>query len=106
MKNALLISTTFEHLKEAEEMADLLLEARLIACAQITGPITSCYWWNGKIEKSMEYLLAMKSIEHLYKDLEREIIDKHSYETPEIIAVPITHASKEYLNWMQQELSL
>ncbi len=87
-------------------MADLLLEARLIACAQITGPITSCYWWNGKIEKSTEYLLSMKSVEHLYQNLEREIMDKHPYETPEIIAVSITHASEDYLIWMQQELSL
>ncbi len=104
MANAILVSTTFESKEEAEKMASYLLEERLIACAQITGPITSCYWWKNDVENSIEYGLAMKSMEELYVPLERSIKEMHPYETPEIIAVPIIHIDKEYLEWMKMEL--
>ncbi len=104
MSTAILVTTTFEHHDEAEKMATQLLEKRLIACAQIGGPITSCYWWNGKIENGKEYVLSMKSTELLYEKLESTIIGIHTYEVPEIIATPITKISRHYLEWMDQEL--
>ncbi|MBU0663155.1 MAG: divalent-cation tolerance protein CutA [Proteobacteria bacterium] len=106
MSLPLLISTTFESRVDADKMASMLLEKRFIACAQITGPIRSTYWWQGEIVSSEEYLLVMKSDESLYNDLEQVIREFHSYETPEIIATAITHLSEDYRQWLEKELQI
>ncbi len=100
----LLITTTFESRADAEKMAVTLLEKRLVACVQITGPVSSHYWWQGEIVSSQEYLLVMKSDESLYHELEQTIRETHPYETPEIIATVITHLSEEYHQWLEKEL--
>ncbi len=101
----LLVSTTFDSLDEAQKMATLLLEERLVACAQLNGPLQSFYWWNEKIEHSTEYSLTLKTKEELFRPLEAYIKKNHSYDTPEIVATPITHVSVEYETWMGEELS-
>ena len=106
MSVPLLITTTFESRADVEKMTTTLLEKRLIACAQITGPVSSSYWWQGKIVSSEEYLLVMKSDESLYNELEQVIQESHPYETPEIIATVITHLSEEYRQWMEKELRI
>ena len=100
----LLITTTFESRADGEKMATTLLEKRLVACAQITGPVSSHYWWQGKIVSSQEYLLVLKSDDSLYQELEQAILESHPYETPEIIATVITHLSEEYRQWLEKEL--
>ena len=70
---------------------------------QIAGPITSTYRWKGKVETAEEWLCLIKTRESLYQELEKAIISLHSYETPEIIAVPIVKGSKEYLQWLDDE---
>ena len=102
----LLIYTTFESHSDAEKMATALLEKRLIACAQITGPVSSTYWWQEKIVSSEEYLLVMKSDESLYNKLEQHIQESHPYETPEIVATVITHLSEDYRQWLEKELRI
>ena len=72
---------------------------------QISGPIESIYHWKGKMETSREWLLLIKTREDLFKKIKSSIKKLHSYETPEIIAVPIIKGSKEYLNWLDDELS-
>ncbi len=104
MVNAILVSTTFETREDAEKMANLLLQERLVACAQISRPIASWYWWKDAIEHSTEYSLSMKSTEELFTALEIAIKEHHPYETPEIIGIPITRISIEYLDWMKLEL--
>jgi periplasmic divalent cation tolerance protein len=104
MNLPLLITTTFENHADAEKMATMLLEKRLVACAQISGPVRSMYWWQGKIVSSDEYLLTMKSIGSLYSDLEQLILASHPYETPEIIAIVMSHVSKDYQQWLEKEL--
>ncbi len=104
MSVPLVITTAFESRVDAEIIAAALLEKRLIACAQITGPVSSSYWWQGKIVSSAEYLLVMKSDESLYDELEQLIGELHPYETPEIIATVITHLSEEYRQWLEEEL--
>ena len=99
MSGPLLITTTFESRADAEKMANLLLEKRLIACAQITAPVSSIYWWQGRIVTSQEYLLVMKSDESQYPELERLIQESHPYDIPEIIATTISHLSEKYRNW-------
>jgi periplasmic divalent cation tolerance protein len=71
---------------------------------QILGPLTSYFHWQGKLDSAAEYLCLIKSRENLYAELEQEIIDQHPYDVPEVLAMPITKGSKDYLNWMTAEL--
>ncbi len=98
------ITTTFDNRADGEKMATMLLEKRLVACAQISGPVSSSYWWRGEIVSSPEYLLVMKSVDSLYQDLEQVIRETHPYETPEIVATVITHLSDDYRQWLEKEL--
>ena len=104
MSVPLVITTAFEGRADAEKMAAALLEKRLVACAQISGPVNSSYWWQGKVVSSEEYLLVMKSDELRYNELEQLVLELHPYETPEIIATVITHLSQDYRQWLEKEL--
>jgi periplasmic divalent cation tolerance protein len=104
MKNPILVSTSFEEKQHAEKLLAILLQERLIACGQISGPVTSSYWWNGSITKSTECILSMKTTATLYERLEITIQSNHPYDIPEIVAIPITNISDDYWEWMQQEL--
>lgn len=106
METVLIVTTTFEHLKDAERMAEQLLRRRLVACAQILGPITSQYWWQDEIVSAQEYQLVLKSDEQVYGDLERAMRAEHPYQTPEIVAVRPEHASESYRQWLRGELRL
>ena len=97
------ISTTTETKEEAQKIAQYLVEQKIAACMQITGPIESMYRWKGKVEKAVEWLCLIKTREDLFDKLEASIKKLHPYETPEIIAVPIVKGSKEYLNWLDNE---
>ena len=87
--------------QEAIKIIRTLLEERLIACANIITSVSSFFWWQGKIEKEKEVLVIMKSHEKKFQKLTEKIINLHSYDTPEIIAVPIVKGSKTYLDWLQ-----
>ncbi len=99
------VMTTVETEKDAQKIAELVVEKRLAGCVQITGPMTSVYQWQGKIEKAGEYLLLIKSRRDLFSALEREISTNHPYEVPEILALPIVDGAKSYLDWLSGELS-
>ena len=90
--------------KEAEKIARTIVEQRLAGCAQVLGPIMSTYWWDGKVEEVEEWLCIMKSRGDLYSELESTICLIHSYDVPEILAVPVTKGSKSYLSWLEGEL--
>jgi len=85
---------------EAETIAQRLLGAKLIACANIVGPIQSHFLWSGKIDAAEEYLVLMKSRRDLFEKLSDAVKALHSYEVPEMIAVPIVYGSKAYLDWL------
>jgi periplasmic divalent cation tolerance protein len=106
MKSYIQISTTTETKEQAQKIAQYLVEQKLAACVQITGPIESTYRWKGKVENAQEWLCLIKTRDSLFKKVETAIKKLHPYETPEIIAVPINKGSKEYLNWLDDELSL
>jgi periplasmic divalent cation tolerance protein len=97
------VTTTTDKREEAERISREMVERRLAACVQISGPVTSYYWWKGKIEETQEWLLIMKTRKELYPELEMAIKKIHSYKTPEIIAVPVSDGSKEYLGWIKNE---
>jgi periplasmic divalent cation tolerance protein len=101
----IVVTTTFEDRQEAEKLVDILLQERLIACAQIGEPVSSAYWWNDEITRSSEYTVVMKSTSELFQRLEKAIKINHSYDVPEIIAVPIVKISDDYRIWLEEELS-
>ncbi len=104
MKSYIQVTTTTESKEQAQTIAQNLVSAKLAACVQILGPITSTYRWKGKVETAEEWLCLIKTREGLYEELEKEIISLHSYETPEIIAVPISKGSADYLSWLDAEI--
>src|SRR6476620_10258203 len=86
--------------EEAARLADMLVGAHLAACVQILPEMESVYRWQGKIERQSEVLLLAKTTRAKFADLEREVRALHSYDTPEIIAVPVVDGSAPYLDWL------
>ena len=91
--------------EEAARLADMLVGAHLAACVQILPEIESVYRWKGKIERQSEVLLLAKTNLAKFEDLEREVRALHSYETPEIVALPVTAGSEPYLKWLDASLT-
>ena len=89
---------------EAERIAQKLLEEKLIACANIVGGVKSLFWWQGKIDGSAEVLLILKSRESLFKKIIKTVKSLHSYEVPEIIALPIIEGNPDYLRWIDESV--
>jgi periplasmic divalent cation tolerance protein len=87
---------------EADRIAEALVEGKLAACVNIVGPIRSIYRWRGAIEKANEYMLVVKAPARHFSRLERRVRELHSYEVPEIVAVPLTAGSKPYLAWLAE----
>ena len=89
----------------ARQLAGAALEQRLIACANIVPGVESLYWWQGRIESGREQLLILKSRKPLLARLERLIRELHPYDTPEILAFPLSSGNRRYLDWLQRETS-
>jgi periplasmic divalent cation tolerance protein len=89
---------------EAEKIACILLEERLVACANVLGPVSSYFHWSGKIDFAEEYLMIMKTRVCLFAGLEMRVRALHSYDVPEIVAVPIVEGSVGYFDWMSDVL--
>lgn len=104
MSDYIQVMTTTETKEQADRIARHLVEERIAACVQITPGIESTYHWKGKIECSREYLCLIKTRGNLFPVVEAAIRRLHSYETPEIIAVPIINGSEEYLKWLDDAL--
>ena len=90
--------------EEATRLADLLVGAHLAACVQILPEMESVYRWQGQIERQAEILLIIKTTNGKFAELEREVRALHSYETPEIVAIPIVTGSQPYLDWLSESL--
>ena len=106
MAHHLVVFMTTPTKKEATEIVRCLLAERLIACANIVGPISSLFWWKDKIDKATEFLVLMKSTSELFDKLTKSVEAFHSYEVPEIIALPIHMGSPSYLTWLEDNLQL
>jgi len=100
----LIVLTTTSTTDEAESLANGLVESRLAACVQILPKMTSVYAWEGKISKDSEHLLLIKTLPEKYEAVEKYILDHHSYDTPEIVAVDAEKASAGYLKWLTDYL--
>ena len=98
--DAIVVFMTAANGEEAARLADMLVGAHLAACVQILPEMESVYRWQGKIERQSEILLLAKTTQGKFAELEREVRALHSYDTPEIIAVPVSEASPPYLKWL------
>ena len=103
MHDAIVVFMTAANGEEATRLADMLVGAHLAACVQILPEMESVYRWQGKIERQSEVLLLAKTTRAKFDELEREVRALHSYDTPEIIAVPIVAGSTPYLEWLTSE---
>jgi periplasmic divalent cation tolerance protein len=102
--DAIVVFMTTANREEAIRIAELLVGAHLAACVQVLPEIESVYRWEGKIERQSEVLLLAKTTRNKFADLEREVRAIHSYETPEIVAVPVAEVSEPYLKWLSESL--
>jgi len=91
--------------EEAARLADMLVGAHLASCVQILPEMESVYRWKGQIERQAEVLLIDKTVRSKFIEFEREVRALHTYETPEIIALPITEGSTPYLEWLSTSLT-
>ena len=100
----IIVFVTTANKMEAEKISHTLLEERLIACANIVSPVVSFFHWKGNVDCANECLVVMKSRRDLFMTLEKRVKTLHSYEVPEILALPIVEGSVDYLSWMCESL--
>ena len=103
--DAIVVFMTASNREEAARLAEALIEKQLAACVQILPGMESVYRWQGKTERQSEVLLIAKTASSRFTELESEIRALHSYDTPEIVAVPITDGSRAYLEWLQESVT-
>jgi periplasmic divalent cation tolerance protein len=105
-KTPIVVLVTASSKEEAEKIVRRLLKERLIACANIIGPVQSLFWWQGKIDEAQEHLILMKTRKDLFSKLSEKVKALHSYQIPEIIAVPIVEGFKPYMEWLESSLKI
>ncbi len=86
--------------EEATEIADTLVHNKLAACVQVLPEMQSIYLWKGKVESTREVLMIAKTTSAKFADLQSQVRAMHSYEIPELIALPIVALSEDYLKWL------
>jgi len=91
---------TAPDLKTARRLARAALEARLIACANLVPKIESHYRWQGKIDRSSEVLMILKTTTARLAKLEKLILSEHPYDTPEFIVIPLKSGNRRYFDWL------
>ena len=91
---------TIKDVQEAKRIANRLLEEKLIACANIIKDVQSFFWWEGKIDQAQEVMLVLKTKRSLFGKLVKSVKKMHSYNVPEIIALPIVTGYNPYLKWI------
>lgn len=88
--------------EEAGRIARALVERRLSACASIVPGIQSIYRWQGQVERASECLLLIKTVRGAFDELRAAILELHSYEVPEVIALPVVTGYESYLRWVAE----
>jgi periplasmic divalent cation tolerance protein len=105
MTNKIVVLTTCGSAREAGKIGRALVESRLAACANIfQAPVRSIYRWKGRVESAREFLIILKTSRRRFAVIEREVRRLHSYQVPEIIALPIERGSRRYLHWLSQSV--
>ncbi len=105
MTDKIVVLTSCDSMELASKLARDLVERRLAACVNIMPGARSIYRWEGKVENAAEWLLVIKSRRDLFSAL-RDVVQKvHTYEVPELIAIPVVEGSEPYLAWLDRELA-
>ena len=94
------VLVTAPDLKTARRLAQSALQTRLVACANLVPKIESHYWWQGKLEKSAEVLLLLKTTQAKLAALEKLVLQEHPYDTPEFVVLSLVGGTKRYLEWL------
>ncbi|MDR1957541.1 MAG: divalent-cation tolerance protein CutA [Planctomycetaceae bacterium] len=97
------IQTTCSSEEEAKNLAAIVVDRRLAACVQVTGPVTSTYRWENQLETSQEWLCLIKTTNERFPAVRDTILDVHSYDMPQIISLPIIDGSDAYLEWIEDQ---
>jgi periplasmic divalent cation tolerance protein len=106
MTDKLVVLVTCASAGQARKIARSLVASRLVACGNVVeAPVRSIYRWKGKIESAKEFLLVLKTSRKRFAAVERAVRALHTYDVPEIIALPILHGSRDYLNWITESVA-
>lgn len=108
MNHMILVCISCQNKTQAENIGKQLLKARLAACVQIVPGVDSLFFWPPKthaISQSQETLLLVKTLESKWTKLEKLVNTLHTYDTPEILAIPTAFVSKKYFDWLTKELT-
>ena len=98
-----IVMSTTDSEQAARQLAADAVRERLAACAQIVGPITSVFRWEGDVQTEAEWRLEFKTAADRSEALRSYIIEHHGYDVPEVVVVPVTAGSPEYLTWVRDE---
>ncbi|MFM2124013.1 MAG: hypothetical protein RL328_464 [Acidobacteriota bacterium] len=105
MTDKIVVLTACDSEAKAAELARALVEKKVAACVNILPGARSIYHWQGKLEDTPEWVLLIKSRRDLFPALREAIAHMHSYEVPEVIALPVVDGSEAYLAWLDRELT-
>jgi periplasmic divalent cation tolerance protein len=104
MTDKIVVFSTCDSQKQAADLAHHLVEQRLAACVNVLPGVQSVYRWKDAVEDAPEWLLVIKSRRDLFDALRAEIQKLHTYEVPEVLAIPVVDGSEAYLRWLDREL--
>ena len=105
MDDVIQVVTTTDKQQIAQAIAESLVEQRLAACVQVSGPITSVYRWQGQLETATEWHCAIKTVRSLFAAVESQIRQLHNYAVPEIVVLPLIDGSASYLAWLRAQVT-
>ena len=103
--NHVVVLVTAPHMDEAEAIASRLLEAKLVACANLVPGVMSLFWWEGKIDRAEEVLMVMKTTRERLDAVIAAVEEAHSYDVCEVVALPVIGGSAPYLAWVSESVS-
>jgi periplasmic divalent cation tolerance protein len=103
MPNHIVIYITTGSISEAKKIGRILVEEKLVACSNIISTIHSIYSWQGKICDDKEALMVLKTRKKHFEQIVKRVETLHSYDVPEIIAIPIIEGSSKYMSWLNEE---
>jgi periplasmic divalent cation tolerance protein len=103
MTDAIYVYITCKNIKEARKIAGYCVTERIAACANILPQMESVYWWNDAIQSEHEVVLILKTLSKHFEKLEKAVKSLHSYESPCICALPVSHGTQPYLDWIANQ---
>ena len=103
MSEYIWVYVTHESLEQAKLLSRELVQEKLVACANILPAMTAIYGWKGNVEEAQEVAIIFKTQKNLFSLLRDKILQKHPYECPCIVALPIEFGNEKYLEWIKSQ---